>query len=1269
MGGQPRKEPKIKSTQPTIYTVNINKIASCDLDPNAIGKTNSVYASIVRNGFRCTPVRALLDTGATFSVISQFQLRRWSQEGLQYNIVRTTRNHPVSASNHELKIFGDVVLDVQIKTDDGELKIKGIRFTVLEELNCPLIIGIEVLGPLKLKIDGESVMLLNRRVPLCDVDVCLRMEVIDSIVIEETNQTIVSLKGLDLSSLGSTHGTYLLSAILPNYTSDVSVDSEHIVFDPQHINATELQSSIDIQINEQLFEVPKVIEARLSPLIDNITMDTSDVIHSLQDRTEFIDNDIVGKLVEDSHFAGRDKEKLRKLLLDYKYVFSASDFDVGKYDEKISLELSDPEPVYVKSRRIPYELRKHANDAVKQMCEKEIIVETDGSHFNSPILLVKKPKSNKYRFCTDFRKLNAKLKQNRFPLPLVKDLLEQLGNSNYFSALDMKHGFYNVQLDKKSQDYTAFTVGGKQYKYLRLPMGLSISPAVFQRIMSHILKDLIGKGVLIYLDDVLLYSPSVVEHLALIKEVFVAFAAAGILLNPAKCCFALTELNYLGYTLSNVGYKPQANKVKAISEFPQPTNKKACKRFLGMMGFYSDLIPTIQYTMGPLHEICGSKSEFVWTDNQERAFLRAKELLVNSSYLSFPSNSDDGKLILSTDACETGYGACLTELLHGCEQPIGFTSGRFRNSQLNWTIAEKEAYAFVEGLNFFYTYLYGRYFIFRTDNRSLSFLNSSDFSKKPSGAPNYKRIRWMEFISQFSFTVELRPGTSPEMHTADCLSRAFENDTVSPIFSLKEIKLAKPFWIKYSMAQTEYLTAQSDDQDLKNLEGDWSYLIKRGSKPIYKDGLLYLTAKGGIKLAVPKTLETKIFDHFHLPLHLSQKRMESEIRERYIFPRLRTKLQSYISSCGMCVSIKQKPKPSSRQVVTGTPYHPWMCLQLDLVGPLDKSLSGNVYILTVVDCFTRWAELRPLKDRTAMSVAEKLLEIMYVRGPPVNIQMDNARELQSELLTDFLQDIGIYSNKICPYHPQSNGLVESLNKRIKQQLLIFKSEGISWDSDLPAIQLALNLQKLDELKTSPFEMLHGWLLCPSSFVSDCYDENEISNELQSKSEWSKIVSIKMARAISDHYITDQLVKTKRTAVKEDQDKSLQIGTRCLRLYKQPPGTCAKLFTPWKGVFKIRKQIDVDTYLIALEDDPRKKFIVHRRHLRPLGTYYDAPTGAEKEIEAENVNGEAHSATREASREPSDPPTDESMESGLRRSERLKNKSTNFKQYFNSLFEG
>ena len=317
--------------------------------------------------------------------------------------------------------------------------------------------------------------------------------------------------------------------------------------------------------------------------------------------------------------------------------------------------------------------------------------------------------------------------------------------------------------------------------------------------------------------------------------------------------------------------------------------------------------------------------------------------------------------------------------------------------------------------------------------------------------------------------------------------------------------------------------------------------------------------------------------------------MLEEIRSRYILPKLTDHVRKYIANCRTCVAHKQKRKPKSPPVITGTPYHPWANLQIDLVGPLDKTLNGNVYILTVIDCFTRWMELRPLKDRTAQSVAEQLLSVFYVRGPPLSIQADNAKELQSEFLTNFLTDLGITSNKICPYHPQSNGIVESANKRIKLQLKIFDSQGITWDTDLPAIQLAINLQKLDELQTSPFMMIHGWLLTPSSFVSDNFDEYKVEKELKSKAEWSKTIAVKMARAISDNYERDQFVKMRRYAKFQGDYSPLKIGTRCLRFYKQPPGVCAKLFTHWKGIFIIKKQLDVDTYLVMLEDDGRRKY--------------------------------------------------------------------------------
>ena len=387
----------------------------------------------------------------------------------------------------------------------------------------------------------------------------------------------------------------------------------------------------------------------------------------------------------------------------------------------------------------------------------------------------------------------------------------------------------------------------------------------------------------------------------------------------------------------------------------------------------------------------------------------------------------------------------------------------------------------------------------------------------------------MQFIQQFTFTVELRPGTSPEMQPADCLSRSFETSTISPIVPMGKVKVPEPFWIKHSISIDEFLQAQEADEELEKMIYPWKWIKDRGWRPSFKNGIKYLIdPDGNERIAVPKSLVERLFDYYHYPLHRAHGLMVEEIRAKYIIPKLEDQVRNYLSRCETCVAIKPKKKPKKKSVVTGTPFHPWMSLQIDLIGPLDKTLRGNVYILTIIDCFTRWIEIRALPDRCATSVAEKLLDVFFLRGPPLSIQADNAREFQSEFLTDFLRDLGIASNKICPYHPQSNGMVEAANKRIKTQLQIFDSQGITWDNDLPAIQLALNLQKMTELKTSPFGMLHGWLLTPSSFVSDCFDENQVMKKLKSKGEWSKTIAMKMARAISGHYLTDQHIKTKHS---------------------------------------------------------------------------------------------------------------------------------------------
>ena len=320
-------------------------------------------------------------------------------------------------------------------------------------------------------------------------------------------------------------------------------------------------------------------------------------------------------------------------------------------------------------------------------------------------------------------------------------------------------------------------------------------------------------------------------------------------------------------------------------------------------------------------------------------------------------------------------------------------------------------------------------------------------------------------------------------------------------------------------------------------------------------------------------------------------------------------------------------------------------------------MEENVYIVSVIDTFTRWCELRAIKNRKAASVAEALLDVFYCRGPPLNVTMDNAKELKSDLMQNLLASMGIYSQKICPYRPQSNGMVESLNKRVKTKLQLWQVDPLYWDKSLKAIQLALNLEKLSELKTSPFELLHGWLLEPTHFV-DNGEKDKLKSTIN-MSEWLKTNRILMAHALTNHYKLDKSIRLRRTNNQKDQTSILKPGDLVLRYVIQPPMECAKLYRSWKGIYIILEKLDINTYIVAREDDKRKKFIVHRDRLRLIGLPdVKTSTGSAMLRKHEEIQKAPENKNNEDCQQEVDINRDQ-----IRRSERLKKKVSNYKHFF------
>ena len=406
----------------------------------------------------------------------------------------------------------------------------------------------------------------------------------------------------------------------------------------------------------------------------------------------------------------------------------------------------------------------------------------------------------------------------------------------------------------------------------------------------------------------------------------------------------------------------------------------------------------------------------------------------------------------------------------------------------------------------------------------------------------------------------------------------------------------------------ELFSAQQDDKELQAEDKKGNRWEKVANQLKEVDGVIYVQQKNRahkeLVIAVPEALVNKVLDFHHLPEHRSYSRMYETMRSKYFIPKIREEIQKYTKLCVTCQIMNTKPTPKTSPIKTTTPDHPWTTLQGDLIGPMPKTLRGNVYILTVIDCFSRWVELRPLKNKSTEAVGNGLLDVFMVRGPPLNLQLDNDAALKSQVMVDYLADMGIFKGNICPYQPTSNGQVESANKRVKRLLQIFDSQPISWDDDLKGIQLSMNMERIERIGMSPYLMLHGFVLQRTDFVEIYKDEpaDQRNDKVRSTMDWAKQNVINMSRAIGDHYLQTEYFKIRQNQSNSnpENDSKLYVGQKVLRYYNLCPGESQKLWQAWKGTFKVINKLDRHTYVVAKENDGRKKFICHRNRLRPIG---------------------------------------------------------------------
>ena len=334
-----------------------------------------------------------------------------------------------------------------------------------------------------------------------------------------------------------------------------------------------------------------------------------------------------------------EKLKLTIMLQEHHQVFALEDGERGETDLiQFSIDTGDACPLRQPARRIPFAARQEVSKQLMSMLQTGVI-QPSQSPWASPVVLVRK-KDSSLRFCIDYRPLNSVTKPDMFPLPRIDDLLDQLGKSQFFSTLDLASGYWQIKVEEESREKTAFITNQGLYEFRVMPFGLTNAPAVFQRLMQQVLSGLNPvEGpdfVAVYLDDVLVFSEALDDHLMHLRLVLERIGQAGLKLKPAKCHLVRQEVEYLGHTITPNGLLPNPKLIEAVRDFAVPMSLKETRRFLGLASYYRRFVPRFAKIARPLHQLTRKNVTFEWTPLCQTAFDQLKCFLIQSPITGIP---------------------------------------------------------------------------------------------------------------------------------------------------------------------------------------------------------------------------------------------------------------------------------------------------------------------------------------------------------------------------------------------------------------------------------------------------------------------------------------------------------------------------------------------------------------------------------------------------------------------------------------------------------
>ena len=747
------------------------------------------------------------------------------------------------------------------------------------------------------------------------------------------------------------------------------------------------------------------------------------------------------------------------LLSKYPDVFEGT----GKFEGSYHLEIEpDSTPVVHSPRKVPVAIKAQLKEELERLHSLGIIVPvTEPTPWVSSMVVVRKPNGN-LRICIDPKDLNKVLKRSHYPLPTIEDILPDLRHAKVFSTFDVKNGFWHIALDEESSKLTSFNTPFGRYRWLRLPFGLSSAPEEFQRRQHQIVEGL--PGVLSIHDDILLfgegetYEEAHRDHDEKLEKLMKRCQERNVKLNKEKLKLRLSEVPYIGHVLTDKGLKPDPNKIKAMLEMPKPTDVPGIQRLIGFVNYLSKFLPRLSEVCEPLRKLMAKEVEWHWTEHQEQAFEKIRQLVTEAPVLRYYEPKEE--LTLQSDASQTGLGAVLTQ--NG--QPLAFASRALSDAETRYAQIEKELLSVVFGLERFHQYTYGRRITVQTDHKPLESIVKKPLHMAP------KRLQRL-LLRLLVYDVDLGYRSGRQMELADTLSRAylphneptrFEED-VQTINMVQDLPLAA--------ARRDDIRAHTANDEglqvlIKVIMSGWPE--QKDEVPVEATPYFHirdeLSVQNGIILrgeraVIPKSLRRDMIPRIHAA-HIGIEGCLRRARECLYWPAMNSEVKDFIQQCDVCRSSDNKQQKETLHP-HDVPDRPWAKVAVDLFK------CNKTDYLIIVDYFSGFWEVDPLESTTASHVIRKMKMQFARHGIPDVCVSDNGPQFIAEEYKQFSKKWKFEFTTTSPRYPRSNGKVENAVGAAQRLMSKAKKEG----SDAYLALLDYRNTPTQGLDTSPVQRL------------------------------------------------------------------------------------------------------------------------------------------------------------------------------------------------------